>query len=82
MLQYGISPERFQENRDLCQFFKILTTSADEDNKVLKEVSCSIVTLESRYFQRNSKVPFPLKQFSFIQCSSLISGLRFHSSCT
>lgn len=32
--KYGISPERFQENRDLCQFFKILTTSADEDNKV------------------------------------------------
>lgn len=32
--KYGISPERFQENRDLSKFFQILTTSADEDNKV------------------------------------------------
>lgn len=32
--QYGISPARFQENADLSRFFKVLTTSADEDNKV------------------------------------------------
>ncbi|OAY54763.1 gamma-glutamyl hydrolase 2 isoform X5 [Manihot esculenta] len=31
---YGISPERFQENQDLSSFFKILTTSADANNKV------------------------------------------------
>lgn len=31
---YGISPERFQENVDLCSFFKILTTSTDVENKV------------------------------------------------
>lgn len=35
MGQYGISPERFQENQNLSSFFKILTTSTDEDNKVL-----------------------------------------------
>lgn len=34
MQQYGISPERFQENQDLSSFFKILTTSADANNKV------------------------------------------------
>ncbi|KAG6637110.1 hypothetical protein CIPAW_11G156700 [Carya illinoinensis] len=32
--QYGISPERFEDNQNLTSFFKILTTSADEDNKV------------------------------------------------
>ncbi|KAG5546050.1 hypothetical protein RHGRI_018279 [Rhododendron griersonianum] len=32
--QYGISPEKFLENMDLCNFFKILTNSADSDNKV------------------------------------------------
>ncbi|XP_062169098.1 gamma-glutamyl hydrolase 2-like [Alnus glutinosa] len=32
--RYGISPERFQENQNLSSFFKILTTSTDEDNKV------------------------------------------------
>ncbi|KAK3003112.1 hypothetical protein RJ639_018093 [Escallonia herrerae] len=31
---YGISPERFQANKDLCGFFKLLTASADGDNKV------------------------------------------------
>ncbi|KAG7956991.1 hypothetical protein I3843_11G152800 [Carya illinoinensis] len=31
---YGISPERFEDNQNLASFFKILTTSADEDNKV------------------------------------------------
>ncbi|KAL6999651.1 Gamma-glutamyl hydrolase 2 [Sarracenia purpurea var. burkii] len=31
--QYGISPERFEENMELCSFFKILTTSEDSDNK-------------------------------------------------
>ncbi|XP_075506480.1 gamma-glutamyl hydrolase 2-like isoform X1 [Primulina tabacum] len=31
---YGISPERFQNNKKLCNFFEILTTSADKDNKV------------------------------------------------
>ncbi|KAG5546051.1 hypothetical protein RHGRI_018279 [Rhododendron griersonianum] len=31
---YGISPEKFLENMDLCNFFKILTNSADSDNKV------------------------------------------------
>lgn len=34
MLQYGISPERFQNNKKLCNFFEILTTSADKDNKI------------------------------------------------
>ncbi|XP_052178878.1 gamma-glutamyl hydrolase 2-like [Diospyros lotus] len=32
--KYGISPERFQENKELCGFFNILTNSADSDNKV------------------------------------------------
>ncbi|GFZ05079.1 gamma-glutamyl hydrolase 1 [Actinidia rufa] len=32
--QWGISPERFQQNKDLCSFFKILTTSTDSHNKV------------------------------------------------
>ncbi|XP_057958380.1 gamma-glutamyl hydrolase 2-like isoform X2 [Malania oleifera] len=32
--RFGISPERLQENLDLCSFFKILTTSTDKDNKV------------------------------------------------
>ncbi|KAL3508786.1 hypothetical protein ACH5RR_028187 [Cinchona calisaya] len=31
---YGISPERFRETADLCNFFQILTTSADENDKV------------------------------------------------
>uniref|UniRef100_A0A2N9JBB9 Folate gamma-glutamyl hydrolase n=1 Tax=Fagus sylvatica TaxID=28930 RepID=A0A2N9JBB9_FAGSY len=31
---YGISPETFQENQNLSSFFKVLTTSTDEDNKV------------------------------------------------
>ncbi|CAK9134155.1 unnamed protein product [Ilex paraguariensis] len=31
---YGISPEKFQENVDLCSFFEVLTTSADENNEV------------------------------------------------
>lgn len=32
--RYGISPERLQQNTDLSSFFKILTTSTDEDDKV------------------------------------------------
>nr|XP_043627572.1 gamma-glutamyl hydrolase 2-like isoform X2 [Erigeron canadensis] len=32
--KYGISPERFQGNINLRNFFKILTTSTDKDNKV------------------------------------------------
>ncbi|KAI3466033.1 hypothetical protein Pfo_022696 [Paulownia fortunei] len=32
--RYGISPEKFQKNKSLCSFFKILTTSGDEDDKV------------------------------------------------
>ncbi|KAG8364845.1 hypothetical protein BUALT_Bualt18G0040900 [Buddleja alternifolia] len=32
--RYGISPEKFQKTERLCSFFKILTTSADEDDKV------------------------------------------------
>ena len=35
MGQYGISPNTFQENQNLSSFFKVLTTSTDEDNKVL-----------------------------------------------
>ncbi|KAK9204257.1 hypothetical protein WN943_014515 [Citrus x changshan-huyou] len=31
---YGISPERMQANQELAKFFKILTTSMDEYNKV------------------------------------------------
>ncbi|KAK2992535.1 hypothetical protein RJ640_004309 [Escallonia rubra] len=31
---YGISPETFQANKDLCGFFKLLTASTDGDNKV------------------------------------------------
>ncbi|XP_056173502.1 gamma-glutamyl hydrolase 2-like isoform X1 [Syzygium oleosum] len=31
---YGISPERLMQNTDLTNFFKILTTSTDGDNKV------------------------------------------------
>ncbi|KAI3695276.1 hypothetical protein L1987_78271 [Smallanthus sonchifolius] len=32
--KYGISPETFQGNTELCSFFKILTTSTDQNNKV------------------------------------------------
>ncbi|KAL0406718.1 UNVERIFIED_CONTAM: Gamma-glutamyl hydrolase 2 [Sesamum latifolium] len=32
--RYGISPEKFQKDKSLCSFFKILTTSVDEDDKV------------------------------------------------
>ncbi|KAL7186173.1 hypothetical protein ACSBR2_028011 [Camellia fascicularis] len=32
--QYGVSPERFGEYKELRSFFKVLTTSADSDNKV------------------------------------------------
>ncbi|KAK6934113.1 Peptidase C26 [Dillenia turbinata] len=32
--KYGISPERLQQNSNLSSFFKILTTSMDEDDKV------------------------------------------------
>ncbi|XP_042477373.1 gamma-glutamyl hydrolase 2-like isoform X1 [Macadamia integrifolia] len=32
--QYGVSPEKLQKNPSLSSFFKILTTSADEDGKV------------------------------------------------
>ncbi|OVA16139.1 Peptidase C26 [Macleaya cordata] len=31
--QYGMSPERFQETPALCSFFRVLTTSTDEDNQ-------------------------------------------------
>ncbi|XP_059284202.1 gamma-glutamyl hydrolase 2-like isoform X1 [Lycium ferocissimum] len=31
---FGISPERFQANRHLSSFFRVLTTSTDENNKV------------------------------------------------
>ncbi|KAK0601489.1 hypothetical protein LWI29_024763 [Acer saccharum] len=31
---YGISPETLENNLELSKFFKVLTTSADEDNKV------------------------------------------------
>ncbi|CAL5405960.1 unnamed protein product [Camellia sinensis] len=34
MQQYGVSPERFGEYKELRSFFKVLTTSADSDNKV------------------------------------------------
>ncbi|KAH9779199.1 gamma-glutamyl hydrolase 2 [Citrus sinensis] len=34
VFKYGISPETLQKNLDLSRFFKMLTTSADEDNKV------------------------------------------------
>ena len=40
MGQYGISPETFQENQNLSSFFKVLTTSTDEDNKVMNELCC------------------------------------------
>nr|KAJ0197480.1 hypothetical protein LSAT_V11C700382170 [Lactuca sativa] len=32
--KFGISPETFQGNMELCSFFKILTTSVDENNEV------------------------------------------------
>ncbi|XP_026455256.1 gamma-glutamyl hydrolase 2-like [Papaver somniferum] len=31
--QYGVSPERFQENSALCSFFRVVTTCTDEDNQ-------------------------------------------------
>lgn len=31
---YGISPERFRKTSALCNFFQILTSSADENDKV------------------------------------------------
>ncbi|CAL5396984.1 unnamed protein product [Camellia sinensis] len=34
LVQYGVSLERFGEYKELCSFFKVLTTSADSDNKV------------------------------------------------
>ncbi|KAK9070578.1 hypothetical protein SSX86_010980 [Deinandra increscens subsp. villosa] len=32
--KYGVSPETFLGNTELCSFFKILTTSTDQNNKV------------------------------------------------
>ncbi|RAL49081.1 unnamed protein product [Cuscuta campestris] len=32
--RWGISPETFQANADLCNFFKMLTTSADKDSRI------------------------------------------------
>ncbi|XP_059301211.1 gamma-glutamyl hydrolase 2-like [Lycium ferocissimum] len=32
--RFGISPERLQANKDLCSFFRVLTTSVDKKNKV------------------------------------------------
>ncbi|KAM3287093.1 gamma-glutamyl hydrolase 2 [Capsicum chacoense] len=32
--RFGISPEGLQANKDLCSFFRILTTSVDKENKV------------------------------------------------
>ncbi|XP_047306855.1 gamma-glutamyl hydrolase 2-like [Impatiens glandulifera] len=32
--QYGISPETLEENENLCGFFKIITTSVDQEDKV------------------------------------------------
>ncbi|KAL7103750.1 hypothetical protein ACP275_08G198700 [Erythranthe tilingii] len=32
--RYGISPEKFQKTKSLCSFFKILTTSTDENDEV------------------------------------------------
>nr|GEV70771.1 gamma-glutamyl hydrolase 2 [Tanacetum cinerariifolium] len=32
--KYGVSPETFQKTKELCSFFKVLTTSTDENNKV------------------------------------------------
>ena len=45
MGQYGISPETFQENQNLSSFFKVLTTSTDEDNKVLNQTVLFYVIL-------------------------------------
>ena len=44
--QYGISPERFQENTDLSSFFKILTTSTDEDDKVRNQTNFYILFIQ------------------------------------
>ncbi|KAF9621582.1 hypothetical protein IFM89_023156 [Coptis chinensis] len=33
--QYGISPTRFQETSNLSRFFRVLTTSTDQDDKVV-----------------------------------------------
>lgn len=75
MLQYGISPERFQENRDLSKFFQILTTSADEDNKVLKIVflfHSSEFTCKGIFC---SQVIFPSKKL----CN--LFNINFRSTC-
>ncbi|PWA53287.1 Peptidase C26 [Artemisia annua] len=42
--KYGISPQTFQENMHLSNFFKILTTSTDKDNKVY------VSTVQSRRY--------------------------------
>ncbi|GJS89835.1 gamma-glutamyl hydrolase 2-like protein [Tanacetum coccineum] len=42
--KYGISPQTFQENMHLSNFFKILTTSNDKDNKVY------VSTVQSRRY--------------------------------
>lgn len=44
--QYGISPERFQENTDLSSFFKILTTCTDEDDKVRNQTNFYILFIQ------------------------------------
>lgn len=63
MQQYGISPERLQENPNLSSFFKILTTSTDKDNKVLN------VTISLHYVFHQF-----MTQFSRIKFQSLFSS--------
>ncbi|KAF4363844.1 hypothetical protein F8388_000509 [Cannabis sativa] len=42
--RYGISPERFQKNRELTSFFRILTTCTDEEDKVY------VSTVQGRHY--------------------------------
>ncbi|KAI8006596.1 Inorganic pyrophosphatase TTM2 [Camellia lanceoleosa] len=54
MEEYGVSPERFGEYKELCSFFKVLTTGADSDNKVyVSTVHAQLILIA---FQRASRV--------------------------
>lgn len=69
MQQYGISPERLQENHNLSSFFKILTTSTDEDDKV--------VNLVTSFPQIMTHTPESIPKFPFFPMKNSNSGSNY-----
>ncbi|GJZ46394.1 gamma-glutamyl hydrolase 2-like protein, partial [Tanacetum coccineum] len=77
--KYGISPQTFQENMHLSNFFKILTTSTDKDNKVY------VSTVQSRRYpvtavQCTLRVPSLLASSVISSSDSGMASFRCTSS--